>query len=58
MFVSPGGNPSAGFYSPGSHHNNGANILFAGGHVLHTPATKYIPVYPATPWTPFVDRIQ
>jgi len=53
MFITPGGSPAAGAYSPGSHHLNGANILFAGGHVRLTPATVYFPNFETGVWSPF-----
>ncbi len=33
------------------------NILFAGGHVRHTPATSYLPNFDIGVWSPFVDII-
>lgn len=54
MFISSG-TPSLGTYSPGTHHLDGANILYRGGDVRWRPARMYYTSWPA--YTTLVDRV-
>lgn len=54
MFISAG-TPSLGSYSPGTHHSDGANILYRGGDVRWRPAKSYYTSWPA--YTTLVDRV-
>jgi len=54
MFMMVGG---PGGYSPGVHHNEGANILYPDGHVARAKAEKYLPNYSLGVYNPIIDLV-